>query len=313
MPEPPAPSRAFPPPHVPAAPPASHCTKRPRAPPRPPPANGKPVARQRAHLNGPIRRPGPSPSLYGDRGMRALIRPPATAGCPAHSSAKPRPLLLRPRPLPQPRAERGKSAQRRAGRRGGGRRGGAGGAPAPGALPAGGRAGSWSGKFQAGGRVSPALPSHTAPQRRFSPPPDSSRRASQPVRAAPRARCRQRARLPSPDSARRCCSPAARHGAELSPGLDGAVRRLAEPRGAPPLPGGRGGAHIVLAARPSPLPPPPSVPLSSLPRSLLPSSPVLYKSPAPADPPTAGDPGTLAPGAGSCCRLRTAGTLRSRR
>ncbi|XP_068883833.1 parathymosin [Aphelocoma coerulescens] len=47
--------------------------------------------------------------------------------------------------------------------------------------------------------------------------------------------------------------------------------------------------------------------------SLLPSSPALYKSPAPADPPTAGDPGTLAPGAGSRRRLRTAGTLRSRR
>lgn len=161
--------------------------------------------------------------------------------------------------------------------------------------------------------MSPALPSHTAPQRRFSPPPDSSWRASQPVRAAPRACCGQRARLPSPDSARRRCSPAARRGAGLSPGLDGAVRRLAGTRGAPPLPGGRGGVHIVLAARPSPLPPPPPVPLSSLPRSLLPSSPALYKSPAPADPPTAGDPGTLAPGAGSRRRLRTAGTLRSRR
>lgn len=81
----PAPSRAFPPPHVPAAPLASHCINGPAPPRCSPPANGRPVARQRAHLNGPIRRPSPSPSLYGDREMSSLIRPPATAGCPAHS------------------------------------------------------------------------------------------------------------------------------------------------------------------------------------------------------------------------------------
>ncbi|XP_038010397.1 parathymosin isoform X1 [Motacilla alba alba] len=237
--------------------------------------------------------------------MRSLIRPP-----PGHGRLL-RPLPPRSTAHPLPEAPPTPSGARRArekrpalgGRAGGGeggegRRGGAGGAPPPGALPAGGRAGSWSGKFQAGGRVSPALPSHTAPQRRFSPPPDSSRRASQPVRAAPRACCGQRARLPSPPRTLPVGAAAPRRGAGLSAGLDGAVRRLAGTRGAPPLPGGRGSAHIVLAARPSPLPPPPPVPLSSLPRSLLPSSPALYKSPAPADPPTAGDPGTLAPGGG---------------
>ncbi|XP_053825776.1 basic proline-rich protein-like [Vidua macroura] len=139
----PAPSHAFPPPHVPAAPPASHCTEGPRAlaPParRPPPANGKPVARQRAHLNGPIRRPSPSPSLYGDRGMRSLIRSPAT--CPAHLLPDAPPTSCpTPRPLPPPRVERGKSAQRRAGRRGekaGGKKGRGGRSPAAGSASSG--------------------------------------------------------------------------------------------------------------------------------------------------------------------------------
>ncbi|XP_049680192.1 parathymosin [Accipiter gentilis] len=81
-------------------------------------------------------------------------------------------------------------------------------------------------------------------------------------------------------------------------------------------------ARIVLAAalpaaRPVPLP---SLLLLLRLPSLSPPSPgpsfprhrAVYKSPSPAYPPTAGDPGTLAPGAGTR-RLRIAGTLRSRR
>lgn len=97
---------------------------------RPPPANGKPVARQRAHLNGPIRRPSPSPSLYGDRGMRSLIRPPASAGCPAHSLPEAPPTLSSARRAREKRPSAG-------GGKWGGKKGRGGKSPAAGSASSG--------------------------------------------------------------------------------------------------------------------------------------------------------------------------------
>lgn len=254
----------------------------------------------------PNQAPQPEPLLIWGPGDELANPPPRhrrlPRPLPPRSTAHPR---LRPRPLPQPRAERGKSAQRRAGgQTGGGRWGGA---PLPGALPAGGRAGSWSGKFQAGGRVSPALPSHTAPQRRFSPPPDSSWRepaslyGRHPGRAAGRELCSPPWTLPA--------GAAAPRSGTLGCPRRGRAAPFGDPRCAPAA-----GLSAHCSSGPSLSPPSSASRPSLLPPQVPPSSsPALYKSPAPADPPAAGDPGTLAPGAGSCRRLRTAGTLRSRR
>ncbi|XP_071424654.1 parathymosin [Pithys albifrons albifrons] len=201
-----------------------------------------------------------------------------------------------PRPLPLPRPERGKLAQRHSG---GGRRGGAGGAPAPGALPAGERAGSWSGKFQAGGRVSPALPSHTAPQRRFSPPPGSFGRTGQTVRAISRRaadrglRSRLRAAPVGATAPRR-----ARSGAFARPRRGrAALRRV--PRCAPAAGRLRRSAHCSSgpslsppssASRPSLLPPqvPPSLVtgrcINPLPRRIPPPRETLVLWPPGRDP-----------------------------
>lgn len=207
---------------------------------RPPPTNGKPVARQRAHLNGPIRRPSPSPSLYGDRGMRSLIHPPAT--CPAHSlrEALPTPSV-RPRPLSPPRAERGKSAHRRAGRLGGGKVGREEGEGREEPRrrerfqrEEGRAAGVENSRQEAACRqcCPPTRPRSAASRLPRIPPGEpASLYGRHPGRAAGRGLGSPPWTLPSQPQHR---------GGGLSAALDGAVRRLSGTRGAPPLPGGRG-------------------------------------------------------------------------
>lgn len=271
---PPAPSRAFPPPHVPAAPLASHCTKRPRAAGAPAAANQwETCCQAESSFEWPNQASQPEPLLIWGPGDAIANPPPRHLPRPlpprstAHSLHEAPPTLSAARRAREKRPSPG--GQARGGESGEGRRGGAGRAPPPGALPAGGRAGSWSGKFQAGGRVSPVLPSHTAPQRRFSPPPDSSWRASQPVRAAPRACCGQRARLSSLDTAVAAAAP--RRGAFGCP-RRGRAAPFGDPRCAPAARRPRLSAHCSSgpslsppssASRPSLLPP--QVPPSSSP------------------------------------------------
>lgn len=276
----------------------------------PPAANRKPVARRTAHLNSPIGRPPISPSLYGERGCALLTLLADARRSRAPPSSLRRAHLERGKSQPSPRPQRGGFPGGGSGREGRGAGAGAA-APPPGALPAG-RAGSWSGKFQAGGRVSPAVASPALPHGPVSTAPRPSPGSS------------GKGRLPTPhSSARPCCRGGGAEGlGSPSPSSPGsawyrclAVRReegsgdfvlrapawprragrhrrgeggeaapsrgiAVSPRAAAgsceaPSPHCSGGRATRGAARPSPLPPPPPppVPLPSLPRSLLPSSP----------------------------------------
>lgn len=241
--------------------------KAPRAPAPPAASQWETCCQAESSFEWPNQVSQPQPLLIWGPGD-AIANPP-----PRHRRL-PRLLPLRSTAHPLPEAPPTPSAARRAREKrpalgGRGEKGRGGRSPAAGSASSGGRAGSWSGKFQAGGRVSPALPSHTAPQRRFSPPPDSSWRASPPIRAAPRACCGQRARLPSPSRTLPVGAAAPRSGAFGWP-RRGRAAPCGNPRCAPAAGRPRLSVHCSSgpslsppssASRPSLLPPqvPPSL------------------------------------------------------